>query len=867
MRLYQYIVVGLVIFVCAIFSLNNANQAQAGPFAGLFSNNQNTRAFCLENEFYDAETVFNPNAYTQIPASEDAIKRDCSNYGFGLFSSEEVLRKSTVICGSTVQAIYTIEGERDIQDKSSLPINNVASNGYANTFNNLSQFPDQRDNLRTNGDWMLLPHELGSLYTNRAVSTQNPDDLSESNGINRRLNSFDFELQNRINFCGWIAECQSNNEADVPEIKKGEALPRCVNPMNYDVYPDDPDRDLIVNEKDVCDDSRSKLAGYETCPSKYFIPCGGGVAASTNPPSLLASTGGGGTQNNCQQVCNPNYDPDFAAKFLGISPNSRARELVVICQTKAPRTEDSEKNATRFDEAIFVTENKFDCQELIIPPGAVAYCEGILQNAKMLTSANYHEQIDIEFADRLGTAEGMGTLEGPLIRWRENWKSFLCSFPPFNKLGACQFIDRLKEYVKRINFFASQASIDGDLTNICPEQVDAETYGDPGAAVGSSATQIKTQVEWERPSEDAAAYEALLTFTIEPRGFWACSTLMGHVQRQGAQSRLFTPAKRLEQLGEENNASKESPIPFAISGKDSEQRCDPATITSGDIPTESERCRTNITEVKPNDIDNPADTKIGGSDTRFAYLGPAGGGTTSLTKGRKPYFSKENSKAYNCDYYAYTHGLPPPPGCVNPRYASLFGMGPTTGTCEDGTGYCAPDFLAANGWGNYASAASQVCSLEGVGDPQVVNMSCLDGGSYDFSIGLFQMNMVPIPYFDDSGNLVELKEGRCPGAFVTDVSQVGITSNWEYPDTCILNTSSGELPMGECTQYMSASTNISPNFVCTPEIKSCLAQYSDVDPEKAAQKNSAAAAALFSAWGYNWCGPWVNAGEACGLCN
>jgi hypothetical protein len=101
--------------------------------------------------------------------------------------------------------------------------------------------------------------------------------------------------------------------------------------------------------------------------------------------------------------------------------------------------------------------------------------------------------------------------------------------------------------------------------------------------------------------------------------------------------------------------------------------------------------------------------------------------------------------------------------CAGGSLAS--GSGSTTSpygydTCglKLGTGYCAPENLepyfieagfSAEEAGLEADKASRICQRESGGSPYAFNDRCIQGTSVDYSVGLFQINMLP----------------RCPGSF------------------------------------------------------------------------------------------------------
>lgn len=77
--------------------------------------------------------------------------------------------------------------------------------------------------------------------------------------------------------------------------------------------------------------------------------------------------------------------------------------------------------------------------------------------------------------------------------------------------------------------------------------------------------------------------------------------------------------------------------------------------------------------------------------------------------------------------------------------------------CEEGTGYCSVSNLLPyfNGDSQKAHKASVICNRESGGNPSAFNDGCLNGITADFSIGLFQINLLA----HGVGSL------NCPGAF------------------------------------------------------------------------------------------------------
>lgn len=61
-------------------------------------------------------------------------------------------------------------------------------------------------------------------------------------------------------------------------------------------------------------------------------------------------------------------------------------------------------------------------------------------------------------------------------------------------------------------------------------------------------------------------------------------------------------------------------------------------------------------------------------------------------------------------------------------------------TCSIGGGLCSPENLSA--FGSNATTASKICKTESGGVSTVINKNCLKGISVDYSVGLFQFNMM-----------------------------------------------------------------------------------------------------------------------------
>jgi hypothetical protein len=193
----------------------------------------------------------------------------------------------------------------------------------------------------------------------------------------------------------------------------------------------------------------------------------------------------------------------------------------------------------------------------------------------------------------------------------------------------------------------------------------------------------------------------------------------------------------------------------------------------------------------------------------------------------------------------YTRGDPivvPPPG-TNPP-----GPPAPPGVCQEGTGSCSPSnliqlvpaFTTAQ-----ASQASQICRIESGGSIDVINNNCTAGGSWDFSVGLFQINLAPT--LDSQGNVVG--PGRCPGAF-----------NWQpgpRPDTCDV--------IDDGTDCSVFNTNANhPITECNAALYDCISNYLDIANQGQYNVQFSYNLAGCSDGTCNWC-PW-SAAQQCNLC-
>ncbi len=167
------------------------------------------------------------------------------------------------------------------------------------------------------------------------------------------------------------------------------------------------------------------------------------------------------------------------------------------------------------------------------------------------------------------------------------------------------------------------------------------------------------------------------------------------------------------------------------------------------------------------------------------------------------------------------------------------------GSCSIGTGNCAPENLTPPWASGDAVNASIICNRESGGLWNNANTSCTNGGTYDFSIGLFQINLAPLnAYFLDPPRL----RSRCevwgfPNAFTT-----------EQKDNLYPNTTFCEIP----DDGTDCSDLIPYSGPCNQDLRGCIQYVLD---------NQLDLAYDISNKGTSWCA-WSAAGPAaCNLCS
>ncbi|OGM05444.1 hypothetical protein A2125_01260 [Candidatus Woesebacteria bacterium GWB1_43_5] len=107
-----------------------------------------------------------------------------------------------------------------------------------------------------------------------------------------------------------------------------------------------------------------------------------------------------------------------------------------------------------------------------------------------------------------------------------------------------------------------------------------------------------------------------------------------------------------------------------------------------------------------------------------------------------------------------------------------------------------------------ASNASQICNVESGGSEFALNDGCLSGKTYDFSVGLFQINLLAHRVVDPTTNEVL----NCPSAFSSKdfETRTCIVGNQNLLDRCVDILQNAERNIQKAVEISSSGTNWNP---------------------------------------------------------
>jgi len=122
---------------------------------------------------------------------------------------------------------------------------------------------------------------------------------------------------------------------------------------------------------------------------------------------------------------------------------------------------------------------------------------------------------------------------------------------------------------------------------------------------------------------------------------------------------------------------------------------------------------------------------------------------------------------------------------------------------------------------NEATIASQLCQRESTSGPFAANTSCLTAPTGGFAIGLFQVNLAPVPRFDPvTGDFIESRDiGRClefgpaGSTFLLDAQTA------EEARRCRINPANPT----DCSDLIPGLTN------CNVPLRNCIEKFFDID--------------------------------------
>ena len=171
-----------------------------------------------------------------------------------------------------------------------------------------------------------------------------------------------------------------------------------------------------------------------------------------------------------------------------------------------------------------------------------------------------------------------------------------------------------------------------------------------------------------------------------------------------------------------------------------------------------------------------------------------------------------------------------------------------------GTGYCAPDnlapYFAEAGFASpqlWADKASRICQKESGSSPYAFNDRCIEGTSVDYSVGLFQINMLP----------------RCPGSFLDGSGNPDTSAAYDaydLPCTITDQVNLNECALSKLAIGSYAQPRINANL---PAGASPIQQDTLAEEAIKADNNIKAMVQLRKAWG-NW-QPWTNGAGNCSI--
>lgn len=655
---------------------------------------------------------FTPEAYSQVP-----VKDDCSNYCFSghevSFTAEPIINQTSITCGEPISAKYSKVGDflnlPDYEDP--VRIDGESGVGIAG-ITSLSLSSSDRPNTDT---WWRLINELGSVYTNLRGSP-----LSQFTQLDYGKNimtlSYKQQLLDRLDYCERQLACLTDNYADGEDITdQRPPRHRCVNLMPYDMYPEDPDRNDLVHEKDVCERAMGDLTPLKNDPAKsiadYFTPCN------------LAPEG----------RCNPNYyqkeTQDFIHAYHALEPASKARELMVICTDYVDvREQEGDALIDKYTNLGDVSQG-FDCQEVLTPPGLIAACQGLTRQYQATTAYKYsstlHDRLEAEL-------KGMGQLtgeindltQGPIVKLEPDWWGAITGTRK-----------RLATYAQRIN-------IEGNTCLSVDNQ--RETYGDANAEDMDSSDPNVFSSDSTINNSNASSGEiknAKRTFIISTPAFQQCLDRLAFTDDQSLSKNEvafdnYNNETAYRAIPLQHSQSISSPPPSAnicFASINDDGNWIPSNQVPPGVTPKAEQCY-HWEELHQAESGENAISTNGGSTplNKFLY---------NFKQHFTSFFSEDYAGGIVCDWFAYTHNLPIPPGCGS-RTAGGGGSGAGS-YCSEGSesSACAvSNFLPYFGSLENATIASRACRRESGGYTGALNSSCLSGGT-DFSVGMFQINL------------------------------------------------------------------------------------------------------------------------------
>lgn len=547
-----------------------------------------------------------PGVYAQAP-----MNQDCSIIGFRFFV-QEMLDKTTVTPNPNIQHALRKVGAR-LFEVDQIRLDDPTSQQLIG----MGGASLDRDIRPEHTITTTNLHEIAGPWTNNQSTPTTTNFRMENIGFTHKTLSIEEQLRERVDYCYWLHECMNDSHADEPYLSQGRFDIRCHNPQGYDIYPEDPSREEIVYEDQICDEALAVIKKYE--------------------PNYSEALGDPDFKTPTSAPIQLQQEKDLAEKFLLLNPTSRAKSVVVACSDP---DNDAQEHQTASSHVNFLQRNTFDCFEAILPSGFAAACQAMLQQAQNTMSYAEYQQltqgIKVKPVDLTSASN-----QGPLVQY-----SSAITDPAFP-------FGRKYWYAKRINAAADE------LEMIPASEQGGETNTNPEDFLSSGIIQQLSDITVNLPNESGETHTAITWWTIAPPGFDYClNQLAFEDDHSFVKSRTSYLAYQDNQDDYDSNIALEGTS--NIQGEfQSEEDCLPLRDETGAIVVDPDTGQPVIDEstcIYWEGEFNPEEDGFympGGNEPKFAFL-------HYFFQWVKSYFADDSAAGLECDKYGFITGNPDP---------------------------------------------------------------------------------------------------------------------------------------------------------------------------------------------------------------